>query len=53
MRYVIVFSGPVAVGKSVVMEALLERFPGVRASTRRAIIEATGADNERGALQEA
>jgi adenylosuccinate synthase len=53
MRYIFVFSGPIAVGKSSVIEELLKRFPGARLSTRQALLSRTGASNERGALQKA
>jgi predicted ABC-type ATPase len=53
MRYVIVVSGPIGVGKSSVLKELLARFPGFRLSTREALIARTGAPNERRALQDA
>lgn len=53
MLYVFVFSGPIAVGKSSVIEELLRRFPGKRLSTRQALLARTRASNERGALQKA
>jgi adenylosuccinate synthase len=53
MCYVIAVSGPVGVGKSSVISELLKRFPGVRVSTRAALLARTGAENERKALQDA
>jgi adenylosuccinate synthase len=53
MRYVIVVSGPIGVGKSSVLKELLARFPGFRLSTREALIARTGAPNERRARQDA
>jgi len=49
MRYLFVFSGPIAVGKS----SVIDDFPGRRLSTRQALLSRTRAPNERGALQKA
>ncbi|WP_247804126.1 adenylosuccinate synthetase [Bradyrhizobium sp. 191] len=52
MRYIIVISGPVAVGKSALADELLQRFSSHRISTRQLLID-TGCPNERDALIEA
>lgn len=50
---VVALSGAVGSGKSTVAEALVAVVGGERLSTRRMIIDLTGVDSERGALQEA
>lgn len=52
MKHLIVLSGPIGVGKSSFVEAL-KRFDAERVSTRAHILETTGCQNERGALQDA
>ena len=52
MKNLIVLSGPIGVGKSSFVEAL-KRFDAERVSTRAHILEATGCENERRALQDA
>jgi adenylosuccinate synthase len=53
MRYVIAISGPVAVGKTGVLELLENRFGARRISTRKLILERKSVPSERGALQTA
>lgn len=53
MRYVIAISGPVAVGKSRVLQELENRFSATRVSTRQLILARTTVPEERGALQAA
>jgi adenylosuccinate synthase len=53
MRYIIVISGPVGVGKSELAKALIARFGAARISTRELLIDRTGTPNERKPLQEA
>jgi adenylosuccinate synthase len=50
---IIALSGAVASGKTTVGKAILDRFPGVRLSTRETILARTGVANERTGLQEA
>jgi adenylosuccinate synthase len=50
---VIVISGPIAVGKSSFVKALVERCGATKVGTRDYILRQTGCANERGALQEA
>ena len=52
MKHLIVLSGPIGVGKSSFFEAL-ETFGAERISTRSYILDTTGCENERRALQDA
>ena len=49
MSYIIAVSGPVAVGKSALVNEFVERFSTYRLSTRQILID-MGVQNERGAL---
>lgn len=53
MEGVIVLSGPIGVGKSSFANALAERFGAIKVGTRDYILQRTGCDNERRALQDA
>ena len=53
MEKVIVVSGPIGAGKSAFIREFQSLFGGERLSTRKIIIDQTGAANERKALQEA
>lgn len=53
MGYVIAISGPVAVGKTAVLDAAAARFGAVRISTRQALLARRKGDNARDALQAA
>jgi adenylosuccinate synthase len=53
MQNIIAISGPIAVGKSAFIEAVLLRLKGVRISTRQLILDLRTVRSERGALQEA
>ena len=53
MEGVIVLSGPIGVGKSSFANALVERFGAIKVGTRDYILQQTGCDNERRALQNA
>jgi len=50
---VILLSGPIGVGKSSFANALVERFGAIKVGTRDYILQQTGCDNERRALQNA
>ena len=53
MRLIIAVSGPIAVGKSVFIGELMQRFGAVRISTRELIQSLRSVPSERGPLQEA
>jgi adenylosuccinate synthase len=53
MKQLLILSGPIGVGKSSFAKALEEMFSAKKVSTRSWILEKTGCENERGALQTA
>ncbi len=53
MRLIIAVSGPIAVGKSVFIGELVQRFGAIRISTRELIQSLRSVPSERGPLQEA
>ncbi|WP_222321076.1 AAA family ATPase [Rhizobium leguminosarum] len=53
MKTIIVLSGPIAVGKTSFSDALRERYPADKVSTRNYILKVKGVADDRAALQKA